>query len=135
MVDKRDTVFVKDGNTYVVTGKNAFYIWGRRNVVVRGETREVCDQIPRNVAGRLIECIDWAELSYPGLFWGVLALVCIAIGAFCAIATYELDPMTYGVDVCSAIVITVTIAYAACAVICTGFWATEAFIPWIKYRA
>lgn len=135
MIDKRDTVFVKDGCTYVITEKNAFYIWGRRSVVVEGETREVYDQIPRNVAGKLIDCIESAEMSYPGLFWGVPTLVCIAIGVFCAIATYELDPMTYGVDAYSAIVIAVTIAYAACAVICAGFWTTEAFIPWIKYRA
>ena len=99
---------------------------------MEGETREVYDQIPRNVAGKLIDCIESAEMSYPGLFWGVPTLVCIAIGVFCAIATYELDPMTYGVDAYSAIVIAVTIAYAACAVICAGFWATEAFIPWIK---
>ncbi len=132
MIDKKDTVFVKDGCTYVITEKNAFYIWGCRSVVVEGETRVVYDQIPRNMAGRVIDCIEWAELSYPGLFWGALVLVCVAFGVLCAIATYELDPMTYGVDAYSVIVIAVTIAYAACAVICAGFWAKEAFIPWIK---
>lgn len=132
MIDKKDTVFIKDGCTYAITEKNAFYIWGRRSVLVKGKTREVYDQIPRNVAGKLIDCIDWAEMSYPGAFWGALALVCIAIGAFCAIATCELDPITYGIDAYSTFTIAITITYATCAAICAGFWATEAFIPWIK---
>ena len=36
MIDRRDTTFVKDGNIYVVTGKNPFYTEGRRSVVVKG---------------------------------------------------------------------------------------------------
>ena len=115
MIDRRDTTFVKDGNIYVVTGKNPFYTEGRRSVVVKGETHEVYDLAPRNGVSRLMDCIEWAELSYPRLFWGTLVFACVAISVFLAITTPELKPDEI------------------CVVSCAGFLVTELIIPLVKY--
>ncbi|MCR4753277.1 MAG: hypothetical protein K5837_02545, partial [Candidatus Saccharibacteria bacterium] len=94
---------------------NPFYTEGRRSVVVKGETHEVYDLAPRNAVSRLMDCIEWAELSHPRLFWGALAFVCIAITAFFAITAPELNPN------------------ALCVVSCAGFLVTELIIPLVKY--
>ena len=134
MIDKRDATFVKDGKTNVITKRGLFYIEGYHLVETKkGIVREF-DKIPRNVIGKFFDWLDEVEFDHTGPFWGTATIICLAVLAFLGWLIFMLEPWTYGIDVSTAIVIAMTVAYVVAIYFCGQQWITRAIAPWVDEK-
>ena len=133
MIDRQDTVFVKNSETNVITKRGLFYIEGYHLVETENGIVRVHDQIPRNVIGKFFDWLEEVELDHAGPFWGVITVVCIGILAFLSWLIFMLEPWTYGVDVSAGVVIATAVAYAVVIYFCGSEW-IRAIASWVDER-
>ena len=133
MIDRQDTVFVKNSETNVITKRGPLYIEGYHLVETESGIVRVHDQIPRNVIGEFFDWLEEVELDHAGPFWGAITVVCIGILAFLSWLIFMLEPWTYGVDVSAGIVIATAVAYVVVIYFCGWEW-IRAIVSWVNER-
>ena len=134
MIDRKDTTFIKDGETNVITKRGLLYIEGYHLVETKNGIVCVYDTIPRNVIGKFFDWIGEVEFDHTGPFWGTATVVCLAILAFLGWLIFMLEPWTYGIDVWTVIIIVTAVVYAVVIYFCGQTWITMAIAPWVDER-
>jgi antibiotic biosynthesis monooxygenase (ABM) superfamily enzyme len=130
----RETTFVKDGETYVITKRGLLYIEGYHLIETKNGTVHAYDQIPRNAIGKFFDWLEEVEFDYTGPFWGTVTIVCLVALAFFGWLIFMLEPWYHGIDVSTAIVIATAVAYVVMACFSGWEWATKAIAPWLNER-
>lgn len=130
----RDTTFIKDGETNVITKRGLLYIEGYHLVETKNGIVHVYEQIPRNVIGKYFDWLEEVECNHAGPFWGTATVVCLAFLAFFGWLIFVLEPWTYGIDAWAAIIIAMAAVYVVVIYFCGREWITEAIAPWLNQR-
>lgn len=130
----RETTFVKDGKTNVITKRGLLYIEGYHLVQTENGIVQVYDQIPRNVIGKFFDWLEEVEFDHTGPFWGTITVVCLAILALLGWLIFMLEPWTYGIDVSTAIVIGTAVAYVVMTCFSGWEWIIKAIAPWLNEK-
>ena len=130
----RETTFVKDGETNVITKRGLLYIEGYHLVETKNGTVRAYEQIPRNVIGKYFDWLEEVECNHTGPFWGTTTVACLAFLAFFGWLVLMLEPWTYGIDATAAIIIAMAVAYVFMTCFSGWEWITKAIAPWLNER-